>query len=278
MTRSFSFFCLTLILCLSFHHHLLSAYQFEGFDAEADDAEDDSSDLHHSLPPPTITQSLPDPQPSPDDSTSDLIPESDPEPHSDPSSTPFDFWDEDEFEGLPVEIATVDSPPTAENATETVDPKTNSTAQDGTVPSEKKKKSYCHGLLATMELKSRHDLISRVFNLVVPCKDEITFEVYMNEETMDHVVFAMAKKKAAKTMQKEVKDLQRFAGIVSPPAGRKWVSEELSVISESKEVAGDMITDTVLDQNCICVFAGVLVCKNHFLSNRRTSSHSLAHF
>ncbi|KAG2331750.1 hypothetical protein Bca52824_002930 [Brassica carinata] len=324
MTRSFSFFCLTLILCLSFHHHLLSAYQFEGFDAEADDAEDDSSDLHHS-PPPTITQSLPDPQPSPDDSTSDLIPESDPEPHSDPSSTPFDFWDEDEFEGLPVEIATVDSPPTAENATETVDPKTNSTAQDGTVPSEKKKKSYaieigcvcflialginyfvgkreneslalawaakfaskdtifhknfsllgvgdgvesplllkealnvfkfyasgrryCHGLLATMELKSRHDLISRVFNLVVPCKDEITFEVYMNEETMDHVVFAMAKKKAAKTMQKEVKDLQRFAGIVSPPAGRKWVSEELSVISESKEVAGDMITDTVLDQ------------------------------
>ncbi|VVB15505.1 unnamed protein product [Arabis nemorensis] len=36
--------------------------------------------------------------------------------------------------------------------------------------------------------------------------------------------------------------------MVSPPAGRKWVSEELAVISESKEVAGDMITDTVLDQ------------------------------
>ncbi|CAN6808611.1 hypothetical protein Bca4012_002961 [Brassica carinata] len=322
-----SFFCLTLILCISFHLHLLSASQFEGFDAEDDDASDDSSDLHHSLPPPTITQShssLPDPQPSPDDSTSDLIPESDPEPQSDPSSTPFDFWDEDEFEGLP---ETIDSSPTAENATETADPETASTAQDATPPSKKKKKEksyaieiacvcflmalginyfvgkrenerlalawaakfaskdtifhknfsllgvgdgvesplllkealnvfkfyasgrrYCHGLLATMELKSRHDLISRAFNLVVPCKDEITFEVYMNEEAMDHVVFAMAKKKAAKTMQKEVKDLQRFAGIVSPPAGRKWVSEELSVISESKEVAGDMITDTVLDQ------------------------------
>ncbi|KAJ0232407.1 Uncharacterized protein HA466_0290570 [Hirschfeldia incana] len=323
MTRSFSFLCLTLILCLSFHHHLLSASQFEGFDPEDDDVSDDSSDLHHSLPPPTITQSLPDPLPSPDDSPSDPIPESDPEPHSDPSSSPFDFWDEDEFEGLPVEISTIDSPPTAENATETVDP----TPQDSTTtaPIEKKKKTYaieiacvcflialgtnyllgkrendrlalawaakfaskdtifhknfsilgvgdgvesplllkealnvfkfyasgrryCHGLLATMELKSRHDLISRVINLVVPCKDEITFEVYMNEEAMDHVVFAMAKKKAAKAMQKEVKDLQRFAGIVSPPVGRKWVSEELSVISESKEVAGDMITDTVLDQ------------------------------
>ncbi|KAJ4906024.1 Uncharacterized protein Rs2_09682 [Raphanus sativus] len=322
--RSFSTCFLLILYLISLHHHLLSASQFEGFDAsEDDDVSDDSSDLHHSLPPPTITQSLPDPQPSSHDSTSD---QSHPEPpqYSDPSSTtPFDFWDEDEFEGLPVEeIEAIDSPPTPENATETVDPET---PQDTTAPSEKKKKSYaieigcvcflialginyivgkreneslalawaakfaskdtifhknfsllgvgdgvesplllkealnvfkfyasgrryCHGLLATMELKSRHDLISRVFNLVVPCKDEITVEVYMNEEAMDHVVFAMAKKKAAKTMQKEVKDLQRFAGIVSPPAGRKWVSEELNVISESKEVAGDLITDTVLDQ------------------------------
>ncbi|GFY89375.1 hypothetical protein Acr_06g0013150 [Actinidia rufa] len=53
---------------------------------------------------------------------------------------------------------------------------------------------FCQGLLATMELKSRHDLISKLFNLVVPCKDEITFEVYMNDEAMDHVVFAMGKK------------------------------------------------------------------------------------
>lgn len=335
MRRSFSF---TLIFYLSLHQHLLSASQFEGFDAEDDDVSEDSSTIPHSLPPPTITQShssLPDPEPSSDDSNSDLIPESDPEPESDsknPSSTPFDFWDEDEFEGLPEKEAAaetlLESPSIAENATQTVDPETaSSIAQDTTVSRKKKEKKklyaveiacvcflialavnyfvgkreneslalawaakfaskdtifhknfsllgvgdgeesplllkealnvfkfyasgrrYCHGLLATMELKSRHDLISRVFNLVVPCKDEITFEVYMNEETMDHVVFAMARKKAAKAMQKEVKDLQRFAGIVSPPAGRKWVSEELAVISESKEVAGDMITDTVLDQ------------------------------
>ncbi|ESQ43658.1 hypothetical protein EUTSA_v10013427mg [Eutrema salsugineum] len=333
MSRSFSFFSFALICYLSIHQHLLSASQFEGFDAEDDDVSDDSSDLHHSLPPPTITQShssLPDPEPSSDDSNSDLIPESDPKPETDsknPSSMPFDFWDEDEFEGLPVEIATaqtLESPLIVENTTEKVDPETASIAKDTTVPMKKKKsyiveitcvcflitlginyfvgkrenerlalawaakfaskdtifqknfsllgvgegeesplllkealnvfkfyasgRRYCHGLLATMELKSRHDLISRVFNLVVPCKDEITFEVYMNEESMDHVVFAMARKKAAKTMQKDVKDLQRFAGIVSPPAGRKWVSEELAVISESKEVAGDMITDTVLDQ------------------------------
>ncbi|KAH0935496.1 hypothetical protein HID58_012613 [Brassica napus] len=107
---------------------------------------------------------------------------------------------------------------------------------------------YCHGMLATLELKSRHDLISRLFNCVVPCKDEIGFEVYMNDEGMDHVVFALARKKAAKGMFKEMRDLQRFGGMVGAPGGRKWVAEELAVVSESKEVAGDMITDVVLDQ------------------------------
>ncbi|KAL9813800.1 hypothetical protein AtNW77_Chr5g0134601 [Arabidopsis thaliana] len=313
MSRYFSFFFLALFL----HYRIIVASPFEGFDAEEDDVTDDSSHLlHHSLPPPLLTQShssLSDPDPEPEPSSaecnSDLITESDLEHQSDsktPSSTPFEYWDEDEFEGLPVEIETLESPLITENGThadpKTPDLKTSSEAQGDTNDQTKKKKSYaveiacvcflialainyfvgnnfsmlgvseledsplllkealnvfkfyasgrryCHGLLATMELKSRHDLISRVFNLVVPCKDEITFEVYMNEETMDHVVFAMTKKKAAKTMQKEMRDLQRFAGIVSPPAGRKWVSEEFALISESKEVAADLITDTVLDQ------------------------------
>ncbi|XP_073312063.1 uncharacterized protein At5g49945-like [Primulina huaijiensis] len=107
---------------------------------------------------------------------------------------------------------------------------------------------FCSGLLATMDLKSRHDLISKLYNMVVPCKDEITFEVYMNDDAMDHVIFALARKKLAKTMQKEMKDLQRFSGLVAPPSGKKWVTEELQVISESKEVAGDLINDVVLDQ------------------------------
>lgn len=75
---------------------------------------------------------------------------------------------------------------------------------------------YCQGLLATMELKSRHDLISRIYNAVVPCKDEIRLEVYMNDEAMDQVVFAVARKKPAKAMLKELPDLQKFASLMSP--------------------------------------------------------------
>ncbi|XP_076956343.1 uncharacterized protein At5g49945-like [Bidens hawaiensis] len=108
---------------------------------------------------------------------------------------------------------------------------------------------FCQELVATMELKSRQDLIAKLYNMVVPCKDEITFEVVMNEDAMDHVVFALAKKKAAKSMHKEVRDLQKFASLMTAgPSGRKWVADELMAITESKEVAGDLITETVLDQ------------------------------
>ncbi|CAI9103778.1 OLC1v1002329C1 [Oldenlandia corymbosa var. corymbosa] len=107
---------------------------------------------------------------------------------------------------------------------------------------------FCQGMLATLELKSRHDLISRLYNMVVPCKDEMTFEVYMNDDGMDQVVFAVARKKLAKSMHKEERDLQRFASLVAPPTGRKWLAEELAVVSESKEVAGDLITEIALEK------------------------------
>ncbi|KAJ6798332.1 Uncharacterized protein M6B38_211425 [Iris pallida] len=108
---------------------------------------------------------------------------------------------------------------------------------------------FCVGLLATMELKSRHDLIMRIVDLVFPKKDTITFEVVMNEDAMDHVVVALARKKTAKAMQKDCRDLAKFGNLMaSGPSGRKWVAEELMVVTESKEVAGDMITDVVLDQ------------------------------
>ncbi|KAK1598479.1 hypothetical protein QYE76_071913 [Lolium multiflorum] len=90
---------------------------------------------------------------------------------------------------------------------------------------------------------------SYTMELVFPRKDAITFEVVMNEESMDHIMVAVARKKAAKVMQKEERDLQKFSSILaSEPAGKKFVADELAVVAESKEVAGDMISDVVLDQ------------------------------
>ncbi|KAF3952598.1 hypothetical protein CMV_021867 [Castanea mollissima] len=308
---------------------VFSDSHFEGFDSEdpesepGTDSESDSDFLYPTtfLHSPSLTLSDPDPEPEP--TQPDPNPNPDPIPSDSPKPTSFEYWDEDEFEGLPIEE--IQQPPLetstiTENATPS-DPKSKPvqppkpfSLQTYTIeivsvsflivfainyftgrrenenlalawaskfatkdsifdrnfsllgvgegddsPLLLKEgqtvfkfyasgRRYCQGLLATMELKSRHDLISRLYNMVVPCKDEISFEVYMNEEAMDHVIFAVAKKKAAKTMQKEVRDLQKFAGMVPAPSGKKWVSEELAVISESKEVAGDLITDAVLEQ------------------------------
>uniref|UniRef100_A0A6M2E9Y3 DUF1682 domain-containing protein n=1 Tax=Populus davidiana TaxID=266767 RepID=A0A6M2E9Y3_9ROSI len=329
MTRPISllyFLPLLLLLLLSLYYHVLADSHFEGFEAEEeDDVVEETIDPNaFKLPdlPLTLSESPPisTPTPTPDPKEPDQKPT---KPSPPPSTTNFEFWDEDEFEGLPSHQPHIESVVITESATpdatvQTPDPKPTTVskkkqsylveivcvsflimfvinyftgkrenenlalswaAKFATKDSIFEKnfsllgvgegddsplllkegqnvfkfyasgRRYCQGLLATMELKSRHDLLSRIYNMVVPCKDEISIEVYMNDDAMDHVVFALARKKMAKALQKELRDLQKFAGsVVQPPNGRKWVAEELAVVSESKEVAGDLITEAVLEQ------------------------------
>lgn len=327
MTRPVSllyFLPLLLLLLLSLCYHVLADSHFEGFEAEEeDDVVEETIDPNaFKLPdlPLTLSESPPISTPTPDPKEPDPKPS---KPSPPPSTTNFEFWDEDEFEGLPSHQPHIESVVITESATpdatvQTPDPKPTTVSKKkqsflveilcvsflimfvinyftgkrenenlalswaskfATKDSIFEKnfsllgvgegddsplllkegqnvfkfyasgRRYCQGLLATMELKSRHDLLSRIYNMVVPCKDEISIEVYMNDDAMDHVVFALARKKMAKAMQKELRDLQRFAGsVVQPPNGRKWVAEELAVVSESKEVAGDLITEAVLEQ------------------------------
>ncbi|CAJ1963748.1 unnamed protein product [Sphenostylis stenocarpa] len=309
----------SLFLALLCIHALFLAFahadsHFEGFEAEDDDDIEDTSIDPASLRSPPLSDPTPlatDPTPQPPASD---IPKSPPA----TTTTTFDFWDDEEFEGVPVEHSTPEppsDPKSPDNATATPTPPIANPPRSFTVeilcgsflimfainyftgkrenenialswaaqfaakdsifeknfsllgigdggddaPLLLKEgqttfkfyasgRRYCQGLLATLELKSRHDLIARIYNMIVPCRDEISFEVYMNDDAMDHVVFAMAKKKAAKAMHKDVRDLQRFGSILSPPTARKWVADDLAVISESKEVAADLITDAVIDQ------------------------------
>ncbi|KAE8726025.1 hypothetical protein F3Y22_tig00007895pilonHSYRG00059 [Hibiscus syriacus] len=262
----FHFILLSLLITHLSFSHVLADSHFEGFDAEDDETVEEEIFDHHSIRSPPVTksdshplldletQTHPDPNP---------IPASDPPSQSDiqkASTTSFEYWDEDEFEGLTVEQPSSEPAKDTENATPNdSDPKTTSNSQDATVS----KKSFtveivCGSFLIVFLInylsgKRENENLALAWaakfaTKVVPCKDEITFEVYMNDEAMDQVIFAVAKKKAAKGMQKEVRDLQRFAVLIPNPIGRKWVVDELSVISESKEVAGDLITEAVLEQ------------------------------
>ncbi|KAK9135160.1 hypothetical protein Syun_014490 [Stephania yunnanensis] len=309
------------------------AADFEGFGDEFEDEEDlsDSSAFDHDLPlrspipPPTLTQSDFETDRGPPPPIQSTSPPNSLPSDSKPSSSSFDYWDEDEFEGIPVREFP-QNPKSEHSVPSSASESDPNLAEKEKSPAPRSLRSYtieivcvsflvaftinyftgkrenenvalawaakfatkdtifeknfsllgtgdgkdtplllkegqnvfkfyasgrrfCQGLLATMELQSRQDLISRVYNWVVPCKDEITFEVYMNDDAMDHVVFALAKKKNAKLMHKEVRDLQRYANVMpTGPSNRKWVADDLMAVTESKEVAGDLITEAMLDQ------------------------------
>jgi len=338
------FFFASLCILSTFVH---SDSHFEGFEAEDDEGEfeEPSIDPASLRSPPSQFLST-DPNPNPNPTPSPSPPSDLPKSSTPPSTTTFDFWDDDEFEGLPTQphpdfqVPTTD-PQSTDNTNTTASDNQNFKPQPRSFTVEifcgsflimfalnyftgKKEnenialswasqfaakdsifeknfsllgigdggddtplllkegqttfkfyasgRRYCQGLLATMELKSRHDLIARIYNMVVPSKDEITFEVYMNDDAMDHVVFAMARKKAAKAMHKDYRDLQRFATIVTPPTSRKWVSDDLAVISESREVASDLITDALIDQVqfsllsfCLFIHCFHFSCFNHWM-------------
>ncbi|KAJ1419998.1 hypothetical protein SESBI_14745 [Sesbania bispinosa] len=311
--------CVFAVLCIFAAVHADS--HFEGFEAEDDDFEESSIDPASLRSPPSQPLTTdPNPNPNPQSPPTSDLPKSPPT-----TTTAFDFWDDDEFEGIPIEHPTshsdTDPLPTDPKSVDNTTSPHNDNPQNANPPRSftieivcgsflvmfainyftgKREnenialswaaqfaakdsifeknfsllgigdggddsplllkegqttfkfyasgRRYCQGLLATLELKSRHDLIARIYNLIIPTRDEITFEVYMNDDAMDHVVFAMARKKAAKAMHKDLRDLQRFANLLSPPSGRKWVADDLAVVSESREVASDLITDAVIDQ------------------------------
>ncbi|PHT45472.1 hypothetical protein CQW23_14630 [Capsicum baccatum] len=84
--------------------------------------------------------------------------------------------------------------------------------------------------------------------MVVPCKNEIKFKVYINDDEMDPVIVDVAQKKLVKTMQKVITDHHIFVLVVSPPSGKKWIANKLAVVDDSKEAAGDMISEIVINQ------------------------------
>jgi len=71
---------------------------------------------------------------------------------------------------------------------------------------------YCHGMLATLELVSRHDLFSLTLSLVDLSikQDELVIEIPMDED-MDPFIFAIFKKKHEKRIKKAKKDLREHA-------------------------------------------------------------------
>mmetsp|Transcript_21450 Transcript_21450/g.29811 ORF Transcript_21450/g.29811 Transcript_21450/m.29811 type:complete len:475 (+) Transcript_21450:80-1504(+) len=107
---------------------------------------------------------------------------------------------------------------------------------------------YCKFMTATLSLKKRHDLYSYLWNLIFPAEDTVSIDVAMNDESMEPLVFAVARTKKAKAMMKDCSDLGKLATVLEAPDRRKqWVSPKFSVMGESLEVAESLLVDSVIE-------------------------------
>ncbi|KAK2176989.1 hypothetical protein NP493_626g00016 [Ridgeia piscesae] len=68
----------------------------------------------------------------------------------------------------------------------------------------------CEGMLVTLKLLKRQDLISHISRIFKPQTDQIIIKVTMDEGEMDSYVFCLAKKKALLRLHKEMNDLSWY--------------------------------------------------------------------
>mmetsp|Transcript_12122 Transcript_12122/g.34110 ORF Transcript_12122/g.34110 Transcript_12122/m.34110 type:complete len:451 (+) Transcript_12122:188-1540(+) len=106
---------------------------------------------------------------------------------------------------------------------------------------------FCRGMLATLELRSRQDLLSYLLYLIMPKDDTLDVEVFMNDSTMPPIVFAIGDPLAVKKLQKERADLSTYTKLVYlRDRMPKLAADRFACYAESREVAGDIIA-TALD-------------------------------
>ncbi|KAK6166011.1 hypothetical protein SNE40_022804 [Patella caerulea] len=72
-------------------------------------------------------------------------------------------------------------------------------------------RAHVEGMLVELKLLKRQDLINVMLRMFKPASDQIVITVDMDKSSMDRFVFAVAQKKAALRLHKDMNDLSQFA-------------------------------------------------------------------
>ncbi|XP_050298050.1 PAT complex subunit CCDC47 [Anthonomus grandis grandis] len=92
-------------------------------------------------------------------------------------------------------------------------------------------RTCCEGMLVELRLIKRHDLVALIANAVRPTVDQVHITVRMNKDDMDSFVFAVASKKTAILMSRDLQDISVYCPDRKPgdkfnlPAGFQVMSE-----------------------------------------------------
>ncbi|EFN56107.1 hypothetical protein CHLNCDRAFT_51730 [Chlorella variabilis] len=107
---------------------------------------------------------------------------------------------------------------------------------------------FCQGLLATLQLVRRQDLLAYSLQLVRGQKDVMELELRMSEGCMPPLVLAIAPPPVARTMQQDSADVKRLCKRVDPTRDRiaQW-PERLTVLAEHSSIFYDLMTPQLLE-------------------------------
>eukprot|EP01025_Chloroclados_australasicus_P038228 TRINITY_DN3922_c0_g1_i1.p1 TRINITY_DN3922_c0_g1~~TRINITY_DN3922_c0_g1_i1.p1 ORF type:complete len:450 (-),score=76.47 TRINITY_DN3922_c0_g1_i1:177-1493(-) len=108
----------------------------------------------------------------------------------------------------------------------------------------------CQGLLATLNLQARQDILSLLISLAYPKDDQVEIQVFMNDVSMPPMVMAAGTSKAMKQLMTEKEDLASFARKIDPPKDQLqgWPGEKLVVLTDSTQVFLDIMNDSIMNQ------------------------------
>lgn len=98
----------------------------------------------------------------------------------------------------------------------------------------------CEGMLVELKLLKRQDLVSVISHMIKPAMDQVQVTVNMNPEDMDSFVFALALRKTAVKMSKELTDINTYCH-ERRSAEKHGVPVNYLVMSEIAEVTAAML-------------------------------------
>lgn len=105
---------------------------------------------------------------------------------------------------------------------------------------------FCQGMMCTLNLKARQDLLTQLVSLVDPKEDTLQVEVYMNESAMPMSVLAVAVPKAMRALVAEQTDISTYSkpvNVVETTLGG-WPKEKVHVRAEHSTLFYELMGDS----------------------------------
>ncbi|KAJ9518437.1 hypothetical protein QJQ45_018465 [Haematococcus lacustris] len=109
---------------------------------------------------------------------------------------------------------------------------------------------HVQGLLATLQLKARQDLLSRFWNLVNPGEDLVTFEAFMTEAAMPPMVLAVGTPRAIRALKNDQVDVATYTKRITPPKDLfpSWPLDRLHIMAEHSTLFTELFGEPKLQQ------------------------------